>query len=89
MPAFTSSALTHSSRIFSAHVAMRWSPAAPISARAFFVKPDSIDGRRDSAWRSSRRRRAAVTSASHGTSTVNRFSLRSSSLASPWCVLAT
>ena len=58
MPASTSSSLTHSSRNFSARAAMRWSPAAPISPRAFFVKSRSRSGLRDSAWRSSRRRRA-------------------------------
>ena len=89
MPARTSSSLTHSSRTFSARAAMRWSPAAPISVRAFFVKSFSLSGLRDSACRSSRSRRVKATSSSHGTSRVKRFSLSSSSLASPWWVLAT
>ena len=40
----TSSSLTHSSRTFSARAAMRWSPAAPISARAFLVKSFRLVG---------------------------------------------
>ena len=59
-PASTSCVLTQSSRSCSARSASRWSPAAPSSPRASLVNAARRSGRRDSASRSPRRRRAAV-----------------------------